>query len=558
MEYLIYRNNPVSQFIHISLKFNCSLGEKVILQLPCWRPGRYEITNYAQKIKGLAVKFGNHAIPFNKVNKDQWQFEALFEGQFTVNYQFHASQMDAGGSWSDDQQLYLNFINFAFELKGREQETVEIMLDFPENYKIATALPRLGESHFHANDFQHLVDCPLIASHDLQHFTYEVNGTKFNLWFQGEIHFNVEDVLAHFKSYTEKQIEAFGEFPVKEYHFLYQLLPYKHYHGVEHQTSTVITFGPAEALKEKSSLDEFIGVSCHELYHSWNVCQIRPKELLPYDFSKEAYIDTGVVAEGVTTYMGDIFLLQSGYFELEDYLKILEKQIKREFESFGWQNQSITESSWDLWLDGYKLGIPDKKVSIYNKGALIAICLDLILLEQESSLHEVMKKMWEKFGKPFKGYSLTDFEKICQSCSQNHALISHFFEEFIYGKKDIQPLLQEQLESININWEVTEQPDPWLKYWGIKVKEDGTIIKIHPQSPAYHRVMLGDKILSINSIPYPESPQPSPTTLNLEIDRFGRILNLQLETGERAFYPTIQLKKGKSISKRKKWLGKAP
>ncbi len=557
MEYIIYRNNPVSQFIQISLKFKCSLGEKVYLQLPSWRPGRYEITNYAQKIKGLSVKFGNHAIPFNKVNKDQWQFEALFEGQYAVNYQFHASQMDAGGSWSDDQQLYLNFINFAFELKGRENEAIEVMLDFPEDYLIATALPRLGESHFHAEDFQHLVDCPLIASHDLQHFTYKAQGIRFHLWFQGEVHFNVEEVLKHFKAFSEKQMEAFGEFPVQEYHFLFQLLPYKHYHGVEHQTSTVITFGPANALKEKSSLDELMGVSCHELYHSWNVCRIRPKELLPYDFSREAYIDTGVVAEGVTTYMGDIFLLQSGYFDLEEYLGILEKQIKREFENFGWHNQSITESSWDLWLDGYKPGIPDKKVSIYNRGALISLCLDLLLLEQDGSLHEVMRKMWEKFGKPMKGYSLTDFEKVCQSCSQNHAQISHFFEEYITGKKDIQPLLQEQLESINITWEITEQPDLWMKHWGIKVKEDGTIIKIHPQSPAYRILMVGDKILNINAVPISEAATPPPSTLKLGIDRFGREKAIQLETGDQTFYPHVQLKKGKSISKRKKWMGLA-
>ena len=72
---------------------------------------------------------------------------------------------------------------------------------------------------------------------------------------------------------------------------------------------------------------------------------------------------------------------------------------EKEFDSFGWQNQSITESSFDLWLDGYKIGIPDKKVSIYNRGALISLCLDLLLIKAESSLSQVMKDMWLQFGK---------------------------------------------------------------------------------------------------------------------------------------------------------------
>jgi predicted metalloprotease with PDZ domain len=175
---------------------------------------------------------------------------------------------------------------------------------------VATALPSSSGLKFQAENFQHLVDSPLMASPTLKLETYQVNGVCFHLWFQGEVHFEMAKLLDGFKAFTLKQMEAFGDFPAEDYHFLFQLLPYKHYHGVEHQYSTVITIGPAEELKDKKLMDELFGVSSHELYHFWNVCRIRPLELLPYDFSKEAYIETGVVAEGVTTYMGEFFLLK--------------------------------------------------------------------------------------------------------------------------------------------------------------------------------------------------------------------------------------------------------
>ena len=34
---------------------------------------------------------------------------------------------------------------------------------------------------------------------------------------------------------------------------------------------------------------------------------------------------------------------------------------------------SVAASSFDLWLDGYEKGVPGRKVSIYNEGALLGI-----------------------------------------------------------------------------------------------------------------------------------------------------------------------------------------
>ncbi|AGA78048.1 M61 family metallopeptidase [Echinicola vietnamensis] len=554
MEYLIYRNNPVNQFVQIELSFDCESNTTYSLQLPSWRPGRYEITNYAQKIRAFQVNHGTETIHWQKETKDLWTFKSVQAGRYRISYEFHAAQMDAGGSWSDDEQLYINFINCCFAVKDFENAPVKVQLNLPEGFEVATALPKKGKHLYQATDYQHLVDSPLMASASLKHYSYQVKRSNFHLWFQGEIHFDVPQLIRQFEAFTEKQVDAFGEFPAEDYHFLYQLLPYKHYHGVEHQFSTVITFGPADSLKEKSEMDEFFGVSCHELYHFWNVCRIRPKPLLPYDFSKEVYFDTGIVAEGVTTYMGDLFLLKSGYFSLSTFLDNMQKQLAREFGSFGWQNQAISASSWDLWLDGYKAGIPERKVSIYNRGALISTILDLMLLDQGSSLHQVMKIMWERFGKPQKGYTMQDFTQVIAACYGNDQVIQQFFEKYVQENHDIFPLLCEQMESVNISIKTIPHTQVLAANWGIQALSDGTISKVHPDSPAYKLLMQGDKIITINHQSFSPALPLENEPLQLEIDRFGRKLTPALEASTTNYYLEYLLIAGESNPKRKRWV----
>lgn len=511
------------------------------MQLAAWRPGRYELANYAQKIKKFQVSYQEQPVIWNKTTKDCWSFEAEKPGTYEVSYSFYCNQMDAGGSWSDDTQLYLNFSNFVFEILERKDDPIDIDIVVPEDFKVATALPSLGSNRWKANNYQHIMDSPFLASKELTLFKYEVYGTTFHLWFNGKICFDVNRLITDFKAFTKSQIDAFGNFPAKAYHFIFQLLPYKHYHGVEHAFSTVITIGPAEKLANKDLMDELMGVSSHELYHFWNVCRIRPKELISYDLSKETYLDSGLVLEGITTYMGDLFLLKSGYFSIEDYLKILEKQIQREMDSFGWQNQSIVESSFDLWLDGYKPGIPDKKVNIYNRGALISLCLDLMLLEEGSSLSAVMKKMWVKFGLTKTGYSLSDFQQIVYQEFENKSSVDDFFKRIVFGHEDLYPHLKILLDSIGITIEEEIGEDVLLHFYGIKTDENGIIHQIHPESKAFYTLMLGDKILKINEVDFDKKEISSLKTASFFLNRMERLITYDVKAETHTFYPKFNL-----------------
>lgn len=551
MIYSISRKSIPSQFIEIHLSLECFENEIVQLQLPSWRPGRYELTNYAQFLKSFAIKFEGKIILLNKTSKDLWQFSAEKNGKYSVHYEFYCNRMDAGGCWSDEQQLYLNFSNFIFDIKNRSNEEIEIEIDLPDSYQVASSLSENGYLNWKASDFQELVDSPLIASKNLEHLIYQINGSTFHIWLNGEIFFDKETLVSAFQSFTKSQIEAFGDFPATDYHFMIQLLPYKHFHGVEHAFSTVITFGPAESLAEKKQMDELIGVCSHELYHFWNVCRIRPKSLLPYDLSKEVYLDSGLIMEGVTTYMGDLYLLKCGYFQLKEYLEILQKDIQKDSDSFGWKNQSIMESSFDLWLDGYKAGIPNKKVSIYTHGALISLCLDLMLIDENSSLQEVMNEMWQRFGRNQIGYSFEDFESIVFGKFNSQYAVKDFFKKYIYGKDELLGFLKKQLLSVGVYVAETFEKDVLLHHWGIRTDKNGTITQIHPDSKAHDQLMIGDKINGEEFSKTLKSEQPE---LILSVERHGRKVKTEIPYEDIKVFPVFNLATFESNLKSEKWM----
>lgn len=545
MHYHIKRRAPLSQFIEITLHIQALQGEMFHFQMASWRPGRYELANYAQNVRNFSASIHGNPTAAQKISKDCWEIIPAETGELIIQYEYFCNQLDAGGCWSDDQQLYLNFSNCTFAIPEKVNESIHLTLDIPTSFKIACALPLVGNKLI-ANNYQELMDSPLIASATIQKFSFTLEPTEFHVWIQGEIFFDIQQFLQTIKSFSEIQIKSFGEFPTAAYHFLFQILPFKHYHGVEHKHSTVITFGPDESLQEANYMQELIGVSAHELYHAWNVCRIRPIGLCPYDLSKEVYLSEGLVLEGITTYMGDLLLMKSSFFSLPQYLQELRLQIQKETESFGWRNQSIVESSWDLWLDGYKSGIPHKKVNIYNRGSLISLCLDICLIQQGSSLQSLMRELWCTYGKLEIAYTWEEFLVILKKKAHQSTSMEIIIEELILGRNDILPYVSDALHALGITLQFTFEQDIWRHQLGIILDSTYRITIIHPDSDALEIFMLKDQVLNWEL-------DEEQKILNCSINRNGRKLTLKYIVKNAQFFPYITLVEKASTHLREQW-----
>ena len=502
IHYNISYNSPHRHFVDFELTTDTLGKKKLYFQLSSWRPGRYELANFSQNIqKWGAFDEKKNPLPFKKITKDLWEVQSDNSLQVTIIYNFYANQLDAGACYLDEHQLYLNPVNCMFYIVDRIEDNYKLTFEIPKDYTIASSMDQKGNI-LSVQGFDLLAESPIICSNSLQYNSYNSNGIKFHLWFQGNCSLNWKKIKKDFIAFTNSQIKKFGGFPVNEYHYFFQITPYRSYHGVEHTKNTVLLLGPGNEIMDER-YEDLLGVCSHELYHTWNIKAIRPVEMHPYDYTKENYFRTGFVAEGVTTYMGDMMLYNSAVFNWEQFVKTQNQNLQRHLTNYGRFNLSVADSGFDNWLDGYKLGTPDRKTSIYPDAALCMLMVDLEIIQNtcgEYSLHSVMKKLYEDFALKEIGYSEDDFRNIC--IAFGGLKVTEIFDSHIYGTEDYIPTLKKALNVVGL--EIIEKKNPNLsaQYFGFfATKEDGKLIikKVEPNSISdQNNIAPEDEIIKIN------------------------------------------------------------
>ncbi|GHE76199.1 M61 family metallopeptidase [Roseivirga thermotolerans] len=541
LKFQISYKNPLTHILKLKLEIDKIYGDQVNLKLPVWRPGRYEIQNFPKRIRGFKVADNRgKQLSFKKTAKDTWTIDIQERTSLTVEYEYFAGLLDGGNTWLDDEQLYVNPINCCMYEASSMNEEIEIELDLPQDYTIASGLKPNGNHKLTAKSYYQLVDSPIFASASLRTVGYTVGGHEFFIHIQGDVPQTDEELIADFKPFTEKQMEVMGGFPCRHYHFLIQSLPYKAYHGVEHWNSTVICLGPSQDLGKRELYKELLGVSSHELFHTWNVIRLRPKEMVPYNFSGENYHETGFVTEGITTYYGDLFLVRSGVFSVEEYMTELNKLLKRHYENEGRKSYSVAQSSFDLWLDGYERGVPGRKVSIYNEGALAALILDLSIRQKFNnarSLDDVIRLLWQRHSKDMSGYTLADYQLAAESVYEGS--LETYFEQIILGTHPYEHYLAPLLEWVGLDFKKKDAEKVEERLFGFRLLEN-RVDMIAENSPAELGLCLNDLVVSINGKKPTEAIEAC-NLLNLEVQRMGVTKNVTLRSTNSQYFQVYEV-----------------
>ena len=561
LHYQIICENPQQRFIKIRVEFPVS-NSQTIVKLPSWRPGRYELGNFAKNIKGFRVLDASlNELAFRKTNKDTWEIVTENTDKITVEYSYFANELNAGSTYFDENQLYVNPVNCMVYMPELIEMSIELQLNISSEWQVACGLEQNGLTLKAAN-FDQLADSPFICSACLQKGTYQVNEHTFYIWFNGIENIPWERVISDFKRFTEKQLEHFSEFPTKDFHFLIHVLPYPAYHGVEHVTSTVLTLGPTYAVFNEL-YSELLGVSSHELYHVWNVKTIRPTDMLPYDFSEENYSELGYVYEGVTTYLGDLYLLKSGVFDLKKYLEELKTQLQKHFDTLGRFNYSVAQSSFDTWLDGYVPGIPGRKTSIYTEGCLLAFVCDIAIRKatnNQKGIEDAMRTLYFETAKKGIGYTRESYQSILEETAG--VSLIHIFDNFIYGTKAFDNLLNDTFEFLGLEWKQLPSDSFAESRLGIKYQSKNgavNLLSIYPESPAEQAgLSLNDEIIAVNE--YRISTDfdrwlmflATNKTLDLILMRNGKIRSITIQLNDVTYYKKQHLNLVSNPSKNQK------
>lgn len=512
MHYRLSFQRATQQIIDISITCRISQGGKSF-SLPYWRPGRYTRQDFVKNVADFKVVTDlGQKLLWQKTDTRTWEILAEEEANVTISYSYYAAQQDAGGTWFDDQLIHVNGITCLLFSPGAEAEACTLELDLPEEYEVGGGLPqKTGTISF--DSFHQLIDTPFLASNTLEHYQIHVEGIETHLWIQGNHSLDISRLLQQIQAYATTQIHLFGDCPVQEYHYLYLFWAFPYRHGVEHHNSTVIVMGPGMSMHKEAPHKSLLEISSHEYFHTWNVKALRPADMVPYDYQQENYSTLHYVTEGVTTYYGDLMLWKSGIWSWDQWGDSINGELARHYGMAGKDHISLAMASYDSWVNGYDTsGFPNRRISFYTKGYLVAMITDHLIRQFSHGAHnldDVIHEMYQEIAKTGRGYTAEDYLSTVEKYAGRD--MREFAAKYIHG---IQPL-ELMLEDIAV---VTGQKlihvppsSPALArlgiVWSASGKGEIVVDNIWPDSPAESASLyIGDHLIAINGAQIGKSP----------------------------------------------------
>lgn len=398
VRYTISWHDPSDRLFDITVAFTAP-SDTPRLTLPAWRPGRYLIQNYAAQVREWTASAGVDPREITKEAKSTWRVNARAGEEVTVRYRFYAGVLDAGSSFLDFDEAYFNGSNLFMMVEGLRASESTMTVAAPASWRIETQLEREDDNTFKARDYDHLVDSPTIAAEELTRYSFQESGATIHLIFVDDEGIDTEQYIDPLRVIVRAQAALFGGLPLTDYRFLVHIGD--KWHGVEHESSCSIIAKRPELLGAKpgdEAHDRFLSICSHEFFHVWNVKRILPKVFVPYDYERETPTRLLWVMEGVTSYYGEQMLVRGGLWDTTRYLRHLAREIETLESSPAQRSISLSQASFDVWLQRDVHDRGNAIVDFYNKGEVVAALLDLTILENTNgakSLDDVMRILWQ-------------------------------------------------------------------------------------------------------------------------------------------------------------------
>ena len=179
----------------------------------------------------------------------------------------------------------------------------------------------------------------------------------------------------------------------------------KGFGALEHHKSTVVVM-PEDYSTE--DLDEgMIDVVSHEFFHIVTPLSVHSEDIHYFDYNNPTFSKHLWMYEGVTEYFATLFQVDQGLVtEGEFYSKIYDKiQHSLQLDD----TMSFTVMSENVIDKPYS----DQYLNVYQKGALIGMCIDILMREESNGqrgILSLMKELSNKYGvnKPFDDDKLID------------------------------------------------------------------------------------------------------------------------------------------------------
>ncbi len=398
VHYRVSMPRPHSHLFEVEALFPA--GPEVLdAVLPVWTPGSYLVREYARHLQDVtAAGPGGEALPVQRTDKRTLRVRAHGRA-VTLRYRVYANELTVRTSHLDGSHGYFNGATLFLYTEATRHHEHRVTVAAPEGWRTFAALEQ-RDGTFLAPDYDTLVDSPFeIGPHTPLSFV--AAGVQHQVVVWGDTVLDPDKLAADLQRICEAEARLFGGLPMKRYLFLVYLAD-KGRGGLEHQASTALLF-PRAALNNVRGWEDFLTLAAHEYFHLWNVKRIKPRALVPFDYSQENYTTLLWAFEGMTSYYDNLFVRRAGLMSANRYLTRLGETLTTLHSTPGRRVQTLADASLMSWIKHYR---PDENsanssISYYLKGEVVCALLDLEIRRatgDTKGLDDVLRLLWHRYG----------------------------------------------------------------------------------------------------------------------------------------------------------------
>jgi len=465
--------------VAVTMEFPKMKSGDIKFHFPKTVPGTYSVDDYGRFVEG--IKFYDNKgreLTYTKVNDNTYSLKnakALSKVTYLVNDSFddemdnskHKAVFSPSGTDIEEGKIYMiNTHGFIGYIDNMQDVPYQLIVQKPAGFYGTTALVDQDKSDatdtFTLANYAKVTDSPLMYTKP-DYITFNAGGMDLVL---GVYSPTGKYKAADFKENLEKMVMAQKKFlgdmnTNKKYAIMLYLSggdgpQIKGFGALEHHESTSVVL---PEMMPKEAIDKTItDVVSHEFFHTVNPLKIHSEEIHYFDYADPKMSQHLWMYEGGTEYFANLFQIQEGLINKDEFLQRINEKItnSKNYDD----TMPFTVMSKNVLKDEYK----DQYRNVYEKGTLLAMCLDIELRKLsngEMGYRDMIRKLSQRFGenKPFKDDKLID-ELVTVT---GYPQVKEFYNKYIAGNQPTP--YAEYLNMVGV--EAKKQDTPPL-FWFIK------------------------------------------------------------------------------------------
>ncbi len=484
-----------SRIIKVGMSFTASSTGAVLLSLPEWTPGAYEVANFARFVNTFAASEDNAQLEWDKADKDTWRLRVPRAGNIKVTFDYKADSLDNANAWSKSNFAFFNGTNLFFYPEGIGMDfAATVTVNTNPGWRIATGMHATGVNTYSATNYHDLVDMPFfIGVFDLDSTTIAGKPLRFASYPSGTITPVVRTgIFQQLAKIIPYQAMVFGEVPWDSY-TVFQVADAEFSlgaaSGLEHQNSHLDIISPAVL-----GNPILASLYSHEVFHAWNVKRLRPAEMTPYQYDREQPTPLLWISEGVTDYYADLAQVRGKTITSRAFYGTTTDKIDHIEETL---QTSLEDASVSTWIKPVN-GTED---IYYDKGSVAGLLIDIMIRDasdNKRSLDTVMRELYETTYKKGKGFTNEEWWSAVSRAAGGKSF-ADFSRRYIDGREPFPYDSILPLGGLKLFVERTVRPS-----LGISISEDEQglrVMQVVVSGPgATAGVKLGDYLMKVGDL----------------------------------------------------------